>query len=142
MKELIETVVNQISGLSFFYAERYEFNRMAEDVDSFPVCVLLPLSAKKRTQQTGRLETRYFIQMFFADKVEFLSKSETNSLPVKNAIEALIDEFIKRLSQAQRWEKPFSEISFEMIPFQNEFDANLDGFYLEFELFEIKNVCV
>lgn len=145
MKTLIETVVSTMSiPMGFVYGHKYEFNLSADNETVWPLAVLLPLIMKKNLDSVGKVETLYFVQILFLNKTDFQRDPESTALPVLESLEDLVDEFIVRLSKAQKWRIPFNEIEFVISSIPPEFDVPTDGYIVEFEVtpFVNKAVCL
>jgi hypothetical protein len=144
MKTLIETVAGQLSTPNtFHYCEEYELNFLADGVETWPAIALFPIIYKKKKMQNGQIRSACFTQMLFVNKTEFLASSEDEKLPILEALEGVIDEFIERLSTAMPTQLfKFTDIEFQLVPAANQFDVNVDGYYVEAELVKFSKVCL
>lgn len=145
MKSLIETTIGELTTpYGFFYAERYQFNLSADNATTWPIAVLLPIVMEKKSDTAGRIATKHFIQLIFINKTDFLADPETRILPVLEALEDDIDEFIYRFSQSQKWAVPFQDVPVLIAPIPDEFNVPGDGYVVEMEVqpFINKKVCI
>jgi hypothetical protein len=144
MKSIIESACSELSKANTFsYAEKYELNIDLDNVETWPAICLLPILMTKKKNQVGEIETEHFIQMVFVQNSNFLGDSEAEKLPIVEALEVLIEEFIARLEKKLSMRlKKFTDIQFKLLPVGNNFDAVTDGYYLEAKLFSYrKTVC-
>lgn len=131
MVTLIETVIASMSvPMSFFYAEKYEFNLKADGATVWPIAVLLPITKAKKVDIANKVITEHNLQLFFINKTSFLRDSQGEALPVIEALDTLADEFLIRLGKAKKWYSPINKTKFELYPIPQDFDLPGDGYYI------------
>jgi hypothetical protein len=141
MVSIIKTIIGAMSiPMTFIYAEKYEFNLLGDKVVTWPIAVLLPITKKKVVLLNNRVVTTNNLQLFFINKTSFLRDSESEALPVIEALDPLADEFLIRLGKAKKWQEPINKSNFDILPLPDEFDLPGDGFFIGGSVKDISNI--